>query len=267
MNVRRFIMMWVTGSLLLPAWAGAQAAISQASSPDGPGARADLGISSMVCRCTAETRGDSTLWQFFTEPEILAVNRDGPSAGVLVAGDRVIAIDDHLITTPEGGRHWSRLRPGEQVTLRIRREGVPRAVLLVVGSSRPSDADAPSQPAEVVPPKRLPRLLPEGWLGIGLACDCTVDASGGTPQWEFHSSPEVAGVAPESPARKAGLRAGDVLLRIDGLAFDTAPGGEAFSAIRPGQRIRLDVRRDGTERTFEVVAGTREASTSSKGGH
>ena len=266
MYLRRVIMMCVAGSLLLPAWAGAQAATSPAPCPDGTDARANLGISSMACRCTAETRGDSTLWQFLTEPEILAVDREGPSAGVLMAGDRVIAIDDHLITTPEGGRRWSRLQPGEQVTLRIRREGVSRAVSLVVGSSCPSDADAPSQPAEVVPPKRLPRLLPEGWLGIGLACDCTVDASGETPQWEFHSSPEVAGVAPESPASGAGLRAGDVLLRLDGIPFDTAPGGEAFSAIRPGQRIRLDVRRDGTERTFELVAGTREGPTSPKGG-
>ena len=63
-----------------------------------------------------------------------------------------------------------------------------------------------------------------------------------------------------SPAHLAGLRAGDVLLRLDGVRLDTPAGGEAFSVIRPGQRVRFDVRREDAELTFEVVAGRRVAS-------
>lgn len=264
----RFLVSMLTGALLFfPDTAATQVNSAASARSEQAEAKADLGISAMRCRCSSETKGDMTSWTFLTEPEILAVRPDGPSAGKLAAGDRVIAIDGSLITTPEGGRRWSDLRPGKDVSLRVRRDGVPRTVSIVVGSSPPEDAgsDHLDLDLDLVLPK-LPRLLPEGWMGIGVSCDCSVDTSGGTPRWSFRSPPDVDGVAPDSPAEAAGLQSGDVLLRIDGHPLETAAGGRAFSEIRPGQRVRFDVRRAGQELTVELVAATREETTRPEGG-
>jgi S1-C subfamily serine protease len=243
----------------LPTAAGAQAPAAADTCPGGNLPKADLGITSFSCHCSVETSGSASEWSFLTEPEIQGVSADGPSAGELQPGDRVISIDGALITTPEGGRRWSAVRPGDQVSLRVRRGGVPRTVTIVAGASCEGDVAARSGDGEPSPPE-LRRLLPEGWLGIGVSCDCSVDTSGDLPRWTFDGSPTIAGVMPGSPAHLAGLRAGDVLLRLDGVRLDTPAGGEAFSLIRPGQRIRFDVRRDDAELSVEVVAGRRDAS-------
>lgn len=265
MTTTRFsVALFAAVTLSLPGPAAAQEPSSNVALPDGAASEADLGIGSIRCRCSSETRRDSTTWSFLTEPEILAVRPDGPAAGKLAAGDRVVAIDGSLITTPEGGRRWSRLRPGDEVSLRIRRDGATRTVSIVVGARGASrrttaDGDLDQLDLHLVLPK-LPHLLPKGWLGIGVSCDCTVDTSSGRPVWEFRSppEPEIAGVAPGSPADGAGLRAGDILLRIDGRALDTKAGGEWFSAIQPGQSVRFDVRREGEELTVELVALARD---------
>jgi len=263
MTMTRFsVTLLVAVTLSLPGLVAGQATSPNAARPDGATSKADLGIGSMRCRCSSQTRDDSTTWSFLTEPEILAVRPDGPSAGKLAAGDRVVAIDGSLITTPEGGRRWSRLRPGDEIKLRVRRDGTTRTVSMVVGArSAPNETtaggDLDDLDLHLVLPK-LPRLLPTGWLGIGVSCDCTVDTSSGAPLWEFRSPPEIAGVASGSPADGAGLRTGDVLLRIDGRPLDTPAGGASFSAIQPDQRVRFDVRRDGAELTVGLVAVARE---------
>jgi len=248
-----------TTAIGLPMSAGAQVPAVTDTCPDGSVAKANLGITSFSCHCSVKRSGPVSEWSFLTEPEIHGVSPDGPSAGELRAGDRVIAIDGALITTPDGGTRWSGIRPGDRVSLRVRRDGVPRTVTMVAGASCEGNAATEAVHAEPSPPE-LPRLLPEGWLGIGLACDCSVDTSGELPRWTFNRSPTIAGVMPGSPAHVAGLRAGDVLLRLDGVRLDTPAGGEAFSLIRPRQRIRFDVRREKAELTFEIVAGRRDAS-------
>lgn len=250
----------------LPISAGAQVPAGTDTCPDGSAAQADLGITSFSCHCSVEKSESASAWSFLTEPEIHGVSPDGPSAGKLKTGDRVIAIDGALITTPEGGRRWSAIRPGDRVSLRVRRDGMPRTVTIVPGAGCEGDVvtearDTSMEARDAGPSSpRLGRLLPKGWLGIGLACDCSVDTSGELPRWTFNESPTIAGVMPGSPGHVAGLRAGDVLLRLDGVRLDTPAGGEAFSLIRPGQRIRFGVRRGDAERTLEVVAGRRDAS-------
>jgi membrane-associated protease RseP (regulator of RpoE activity) len=61
-------------------------------------------------------------------------------------------------------------------------------------------------------------------------------------------------VVPESPAARAGLAAGDTIVRINGLA---ATSQVINSPFEPGDTVVLRIRRAGSEREFTVVAAER----------
>jgi len=215
-----------------------------------------LGVSAFVCHCsviTADEPGRRDQWMFDSEPEIRGITPRGPADGILEVGDLVIAIDDHLITTAEGGLRWSMIVVGQRVKLRISRDGEIRDVYITVG-----EVD-PEEPAVVQAPEASDRgagsLMIAGWLGLGLSCNCTVQ-SGEPPSWSFREPPAVEGIAPAGPAGRAGLQTGDVLLAINGQDFTTDAGGRAFSTIIPGQRVQLRVERDGTIQQVVVEAAS-----------
>lgn len=65
-------------------------------------------------------------------------------------------------------------------------------------------------------------------------------------------------VAKGGPAEKAGLRSGDVLLEMDGKRIGTTEEyREKLGTIRPGDRVKLTVVRNGNDLILEVVAGKR----------
>ncbi len=87
----------------------------------------DLGIGGFQCVAAGcgvnfEVRGR---WRhsFTAEPYVWDINPRGPSTSLLQEGDRVAAIDDILITTPDGGERMANVRPGERVSLTVRRAG------------------------------------------------------------------------------------------------------------------------------------------------
>ncbi len=66
----------------------------------------------------------------------------------------------------------------------------------------------------------------------------------------------IASVAPDSAAEKAGLRAGDVVLSVDGKAITRSGDLAALvGASEPGQRIRIEVMRDGSRQQLHAVLG------------
>jgi hypothetical protein len=80
------------------------------------------------------------------------------------------------------------------------------------------------------------KLIPRGRLGV------TLD-----------DGAKVASVLVDSPAARAGLKAGDVLIRVNSKPVDSTKAALAAAAdIRPGAKIPLTVRRDG--RTLELTA-------------
>jgi hypothetical protein len=107
-------------------------------------------------------------------------------------------------------------------------------------------------------------LTPEGmqfpgWIGITLDAPCSVEARDGDVFWRFLEQPKIVSVDPSSPAERAGLRQGDVLLAYDGQ--DVRREIAMKRLLRPGRTVRVRVRsqRDNEVRDVPVtVAPVRE---------
>jgi serine protease Do len=64
----------------------------------------------------------------------------------------------------------------------------------------------------------------------------------------------VADVQGDTPAAKAGIKAGDVVLSVDGQPIkDARELSRRIAGLQPGATVKLNVLRDGKERTFEIV--------------
>ncbi|MEG3088041.1 Do family serine endopeptidase [Sphingomonas sp. PB4P5] len=71
----------------------------------------------------------------------------------------------------------------------------------------------------------------------------------------------IAGVEPSGPAAKAGLRAGDVVTKVNGVAVTPdSTLSYLVSNVKPGQAARLDVLRDGRAMTLNASVVARPAA-------
>ncbi|HET7563492.1 MAG TPA: PDZ domain-containing protein [Gemmatimonadaceae bacterium] len=84
-----------------------------------------------------------------------------------------------------------------------------------------------------------------GWLGISFESGRSDSTSG---------LPKIVAVAPGSPAERAGLEAGDVLVSLNG--WSLRRGMPSFDRLlRPGTRIPVRIQRRGETKTVNVVVG------------
>ena len=76
------------------------------------------------------------------------------------------------------------------------------------------------------------------------------------------SGASIQAVMPGGPAQRAGLRAGDVIARIDGRSVDEPEDvSDAVSARRPGDQIEIEVVRGGERRSITVELDKRPQRT------
>ena len=98
--------------------------------------------------------------------------------------------------------------------------------------------------------------VPRGWLGIG-SQPVRVPA-GQRAGRERETGLLIVEVVPESPAQRAGLLVGDILITLDGQAVDDA---EALQALMGGDRVgrtlAIEVLRGGAAVSLEVTVGQR----------
>lgn len=274
----------LAAALLLGLMSGRDAAGQDAQCPTGEVLRGDLGISGLECNCSYSFSGDERYWRFRSEPRILSVRGSGPSDRLLRRDDVIIGMDGYLITTDEAGRRYANVRPGQEVTFDVRRDGRLTRIQLVAGSTcdalpvmgepppPPVDAEPPSPTAEratvPVPPaaalaaleayQRAQRVRSSGWLGFGIRCsDCALETGDSAAVWEFSEPPEIFSVEPGGPAAEAGLKNGDLLLEIDGVSIVAPEGGRRFGAVKPGQKVRLTYRRGGSTSSVSLSVQSR----------
>jgi len=89
------------------------------------------------------------------------------------------------------------------------------------------------------------QLAPRGFLGLEWA------ASAADPK-----AVEIRRVLPDSPAARAGVAAGDLLIRVDGRPVDGLPAArDAVAGLRRDQAVELVVRRGGEEKALRATAG------------
>lgn len=93
-----------------------------------------------------------------------------------------------------------------------------------------------------------------GWLGLQIAdLDPDLGDALGIPG---RNGARVERVQPQSPAEKAGFKAGDVVLAIDNTTVTGSSGlRNQVAARRPGTKVRVKLLRDGKESELQVVLG------------
>ena len=107
------------------------------------------------------------------------------------------------------------------------------------------------------PATRTPRARePQGWFGVVISSDLEVRARDGRASFYSHDYPVIESVEPGSPAERAGLLAGDVLLALD--RQDVRKREIDFvRLLRPGAELPVRVRRAGRVRDVIVRVGER----------
>lgn len=188
--------------------------------------------------------------RFLTEPVVTSIAPDGPVEGLLRVGDGIEAVDGALITTEEGSRRFASLggSGGETSTVVVRRDGRSLTVQIPACPARALALPdvAASDTAGTTPP---PPTSSAAASGMRLRClECGYDEHEG---WRFSTPPVVTEVREGSPAAVAGLRPGDEIVSIDGIALGTAEGDRRFSRLGPGDRASWTVRRG--VRTLEIA--------------
>ncbi len=215
--------------------------------------RADLGFNGMSFS-SGMTFVTPDLTLFGTEPVLSGIDPHGPGAGKLEEGDVLAAVDGQLITTRAGAERFAGLRPGTPVVLTVRRGGRNLDVRIVPGAlCQPVLPPVPAIP-------QAPHIAAggKGGLGAALSCNCSIEEGpAGAERWTFREPPRVETVGADGAAERAGLRAGDHIVSVDGVAITTPEGGRRFGAIKPGQRVRLGLLRGGAHLDIVLVADER----------
>jgi C-terminal processing protease CtpA/Prc len=103
------------------------------------------------------------------------------------------------------------------------------------------------------------RGKPDGYLGVNLSGSVETSMRDGAVWYYFGDYPVVESVEPGSPALRAGLATGDVLLALDNR--DLKGTKVAMSELlEPGRELPVRVKRDGQVRALTITVGRRPSA-------
>ncbi len=116
-----------------------------------------------------------------------------------------------------------------------------------------SAAAAQEQPQQTTVRARIQERGPGGWFGVTVSDNGQIDEEGNPT---FEGYPVVTGVEPGSPAEKAGVRAGDVLVEFN--SHDMKGNALALrDLLQPGMSFLVRLRRDNATRMVRGIVGRR----------
>lgn len=105
----------------------ASPAAAQQPCPDERSPAGDLGVRELNCDggpCAIYGRDSRGLYHRLSiEPRLVGIDAGGPSSGFVREDDVLVAVDQLLVTTLEGGRRLAQLTPNQPVELWLRRKG------------------------------------------------------------------------------------------------------------------------------------------------
>ncbi len=121
----------------------------------------------------------------------------------------------------------------------------------------PAPPEPPPLPEALAAPEWAAPAVSRGYLGIGVA---EIDAERAKAlKLAEERGVEITRVEPDSPAEKAGLKQGDVVLEYNGQRVE---GAEQFVRLvretPPGRKVTLLISRNGVKQTLTAVTGRRE---------
>ncbi|MDL2209938.1 DegQ family serine endoprotease [Desulfovibrio sp. OttesenSCG-928-O18] len=113
---------------------------------------------------------------------------------------------------------------------------------------------------EIVEKLRTDRKVSRGWIGVTIQ---SLDANGakalGLPDTK---GALIGDVVPGHPADKAGMKAGDVILSVDGSPItDSSDLSRKVAAIAPGKDVKIVVWRAGAKHELKVKIAERDSQT------
>ncbi len=111
-----------------------------------------------------------------------------------------------------------------------------------------------AQARTVIDQLRLHGHIDRGWLGVQIQPVTEAIANG--LGLKTARGALVASVVPDSPAARAGLRAGDVILKVGGKAVDDFKAlPRIIAAARAGSHLKIEVYRQGATKRLSAVIG------------
>lgn len=169
-------------------------------------------------------------------------------AAGLKEGDVIVEVFGKPVYSPARLRHLVLgLKAGEKFTVAYLRDGRRSSV----------EARLPAAPAAAAPRKAPPQAFPGPWLfprvQLGVRLQELTDELRAVFGAEGGSGVLVAEVLPDSPAKKAGILAGDVIVRVERRDIRrVADVHRALSCFEPGEELTLTAIRDKKPLTLAV---------------